>query len=87
LSAAIQLLLPGSIISSAIVAGILGRGIETDQYDPLPSVNVLDAGRAVNNVAASQIPAGAGIATDDTQPFPVFGWIEAKWQTQLVAHQ
>lgn len=78
LSAAAQLLLPGSILSAAEVAIVLERGIETDEYVPLPSVNILDAGHAAS-APANNIPAGAGVVLDDSQPYPIFGWLEVRF--------
>ena len=78
LSSAAQLLLPGGVLSSLIVALLLARGIETDQYASLPAVNVLDTRNAVMNAPASAIPSGLGVTQDDGQPFPVFGWLDVK---------
>jgi hypothetical protein len=61
------------------VAAILSRGIKTGTYDGLEEVDILDAQQAVKNVSSTNIPAGAGVSVDDSQPFPLYGWIEAKW--------
>jgi hypothetical protein len=78
ISAAVQLLF-GGIIGAAIVELILNRGVETDQYDPLKENNVLDRTGAVIDAHANNIPRNAGIVVDDSQPFPISGWIEARW--------
>jgi hypothetical protein len=58
---------------------ILRRGILTDEYAPLPPVNIRDGSHAVVNVPASEIRPNAGVALDDSQPWPVIGWLEARW--------
>jgi hypothetical protein len=58
---------------------ILRRGLEVDAYDPIPEVDVLDASHAVFNTLPENIPSGAGIVVDNTQPYPIFGWLNAKW--------
>lgn len=78
LSAAVQLA-TGNPIGAAIVTEILERGIETDEYDPLPEVNVLDSQNAVTKVFADSIPAGRGVSQNDSQPYPIYGWLEVKW--------
>jgi hypothetical protein len=55
------------------------RGIQTDEYAKLAEVDVLDATGAVENVPADNIPAAQGIISDDNQPYPFYGWLEAKW--------
>jgi hypothetical protein len=72
----------GGLFLTAYVEYILSRGIRTDEYEPLDEVNILDATHAVVNAPASAIPAGAGIVADEIQPYPVFGWLEAKWVTR-----
>jgi hypothetical protein len=71
-------LLAGGPIDAAKVAVILSRGIKTDDYETLPERNVLEAGNAAH-VFANNIPAGAGVTQDNAQPYPVYGWLEAKW--------
>jgi hypothetical protein len=79
----VSALLPfGGLFLTAYVEYILSRGIRTDEYAPLDEVNILDAAHAVLNAHADAIPAGQGITTDATQPYPVFGWLEAKWVTR-----
>ena len=68
---------PFGPISLANAEHALAHGIETDKYD-VPDVNVLDRSRAVPFVLANQIPGGQGVVIDDSQPYPVFGFIEAR---------
>lgn len=71
-------LLTGGPIDAAKVLAVLSTGIKTDEYASLPEFNILDASRAVNTFS-DNIPAGQGIAIDDEQPYPVFGWLNVKW--------
>jgi hypothetical protein len=86
LSAAIHLILPGSVIGSAVIDGFLARGVQGDYYDSQTTLaNPLSTQGAVNNVSASSITANAGITTDDSQPYPVTGWVEVKWVQSAVS--
>jgi hypothetical protein len=43
-------------------------------------VDPLDRSHAVPFVHVNQIPAGQpGVAIDDSQPYPVFGFLEIRW--------
>jgi hypothetical protein len=79
-SGLIQTLNPlhGSAVGAAVVEGILSRGIKTDEYntEAIRNVNILDTSHMAG-VAASQLPVTQGIVTDNNQPYPVFGWVEA----------
>jgi hypothetical protein len=68
-----------AVVNNPIATLILGRGLETDEYDPLPAVNLFDLQLAVVNASSSNIPAGIGISQNDSQPYPVFGWLDVKW--------
>ena len=49
-------------------------------------MDVLDRSRAVPFVLANKIPAGQGVVIDDSQPYPVFGFIEARLHKVDVVH-
>jgi hypothetical protein len=66
-------------VTAPFVYLVLRRGILTDEYAPLPAVDIDDASHAVTDVLAQNITAGGGILVDDTQPWPVMGWLEASW--------
>jgi hypothetical protein len=68
-----------NLVAAGYIRYILGRGMKTDVFDPLPEIDVLDPGGGVSNVPVEQIGAGAGVVRDDVQPYPVTGWIEAHW--------
>jgi hypothetical protein len=70
-------------IDTLFVASVLSRGVLTDEYAPLPAVNIRDSSHAVTNVLAQNITPGAGIVVDDEQPWPVIGWLEASWVPAL----
>jgi hypothetical protein len=84
LSSIVQGIIGGIIggVVGVVIGGstgeILAKGVKTDTYDE-PRVDVMDAQQAVKDVFATSIPAGAGVSVDDSQPFPLYGWIEAKW--------
>jgi hypothetical protein len=63
----------------AYVDIILARGLKLDAYEPIPEVNILDASQAVLNAPVSNIPSGQGMVVDNTQPYPVYGWLDVKW--------
>ncbi len=66
---------------------VLSQGLQTDLYDPLPTVDFRDstATNAVIQAPLNAIPAGKGISQDDSQPYPVVGWLEVGWAgTQVV---
>lgn len=69
---------------AAYVRFILGRGMKTDVFDPLPDIDVLDPSGGVTNVPVQQIVTGAGLVTDDDQVYPVTGWLEAFWQASPI---
>jgi hypothetical protein len=62
---------------------ILGRGIKTDIFDPLPDIDVLDPTNGVSDVSVQHIPPGAGVVTDNNQDYPIRGWLEAHWATPI----
>jgi hypothetical protein len=78
LSGAAHLVLGGPV-SAGVVAGILNRGIKTDEYAALKNIDILASNHAVTNTFADSIPTGAGVSRDDSQPFPVYGWIDVSW--------
>jgi hypothetical protein len=83
---ALAALLPwGGLFLTVYVNYILGRGIKTDRYSPVPELDVMDASSAVVDVLANAIPASQGIVVSDDQPYPVFGWIEARWSDDSAA--
>jgi hypothetical protein len=66
---------------------ILRRGILTDRYDPPNAASPLDNQNVVNGVTANNLQAWAGLSEDDTQPFPIYGWLNVYWQEPAVATQ
>ncbi len=70
-----------SLVDAAYVRYILGRGVKTDIFDPLPDIDVLDPSGGVFDVSVQQIVTGAGVVPDDSQPYPITGWLEARWST------
>jgi hypothetical protein len=66
---------------------VLARGVLTDSYSPLPDVGFshTSSPNVVLNAATNAIPAGKGITVDNSQPYPIIGWVEVGYaQTLLV---
>jgi hypothetical protein len=80
ISAVLQEVLGHGVIGIPIVEAILNRDIMSDEYDitGLRALNILDASHPVS-VFADSIPVGQGVTTNNNQPYPVFGWLEAKF--------
>jgi len=71
-------------IGIAVVEEILHRGIKSDLYASLnDAVTLLDRSGMATGAAPGTIPQ-TGVATNDSQPYPVFGWLEAKWMPNTV---
>jgi hypothetical protein len=69
----------GGLALAIYIEYILQRGFKVDAYDPIPEMNILDSSHAVFNTLPENIPSGAGVVVDNTQPYPIFGWLDAKW--------
>jgi len=70
----------GGPVKTAVVEEILRRGVQGDIYAPLNNaIEMLSTTNAVENALATSIPPNAGVTVDDSQPFPVSGWLEVKW--------
>ena len=61
-------------------AYFLNRGILTDIYDPPNAVSPLDNQNVAASMPIDQVQAWAGLSEDDTQPFPIYGWLYVWWQ-------
>ena len=69
----------GGLWLSIYIEYILQRGFKVDAYDAIPEADVLDSSHAVFNTLPENIPSGAGVVVDNTQPYPISGWLDAKW--------
>jgi hypothetical protein len=69
----------GSWIGAYVTFILFFRGIQTDEYEKLDEIDILDAAGAVENALADNIPAAQGIISNDAQPYPFYGWMEARW--------
>ncbi len=87
LNAAIQALALGNPVSAIYSVFMEEKGITTDVYDAPPDVNVLDSNNAVISTSINNIPAGQGITVNDDQPYPFYGWLDAKWVKGLTIHE
>jgi len=80
----------GGILGTAISPKgtlVLARGVETDEYAATPDVNFSLSGSpaAVINTPITQLQANKGITIDNSQPYPITGWIEVKWGEAAVS--
>jgi hypothetical protein len=72
----------GGPVKAGLVETILRRGVQGDIYAPLSNaVDMLSTTNAVENAPATSIPPNQGVTVDDTQPFPISGWLEVKWMS------
>jgi len=72
-----------SVAFAGYIRYILGQGVKTDIFDPLPGIDVLDPSGGVFDVPVQQIVTGAGVVPDDNQKYPITGWLEARWSTPI----
>ncbi len=77
----IDLLTLVDVVYDPAAIWILRRGVLTDQYDPPIAASDQDNQNIAGPLPLSQLTGGMGWAVDDTQPFPVYGWIDVYWQT------
>jgi streptogramin lyase len=68
----------------AYYAAILGRGVLTDRYDTPRAASVHDFENVVENLPVSKLPyplpTPASVDNSDSQPFPIYGYINVGWQ-------
>jgi hypothetical protein len=67
--------------SLAVLAGVLGRGVLTDKYDPLVASSVHDS--EVTTVAVNRLGGGPHFSVDDGQPFPIYGFLDVRWSQSI----
>lgn len=60
---------------------VLLRGVTSDKYAELPPADFQNPGLpgAVILAQLTAVPAGQGVTVDNTQPYPLTGWIEVRW--------
>jgi hypothetical protein len=79
-----------NILLDPVGAAVLSRGLLTDQYAALPTVDFYrtDTAGAAINVSGTSIPSGVGITLNNNQPFPLTGWIEVSYGAlqEVLAH-
>ena len=74
------------LLGKELSAIILNRGILTDIYDPPSASSPLDNQNVAAPVGVNQVQPWAGLSEDNTQPFPIYGWLNVWWQDdQIVA--
>jgi hypothetical protein len=78
-------ILTGGTVKATVVEAILSRGVQGDEYASLNhAVDMLNTNNAVMDSLAANIPPNDGVTVDDTQPFPVSGWLEVKWVSPIL---
>jgi|SRR5450755_447088 hypothetical protein len=63
---------------------ILSLGILTDRYDAPIASSPGDNQNVAGPVPVDQLQAWAGSFEDDTQPFPIYGWLNVYWEQEQV---
>ena len=63
---------------------ILNRGILTDIYDAPSASSPVDNQNVAAPVSVDQLQSWAGLSEDDSQPFPIYGWLNVWWQDRQV---
>ncbi len=74
----------GSIASVAGFPQVLGRGIVTERYDMPPAQSVHDNENVVTNVVVEQMSGLTSVSVDDSQPYPIYGWLKLHWKRELI---
>jgi hypothetical protein len=76
-----------SLLNPQLVPGsataILSRGILTDQYDAPSASSSQDFLNVVTNAPIDTLGPNMGVSQDDSQPFPVYGWLNVGWDTHF----
>jgi len=62
------------------VAQGLNRDFLTDRYPTPHAQSTQDGVNAAVRVWSQSIPANVGYAVDDSQPFPIYGWMRVEWE-------
>ena len=63
---------------------ILRRGILTDIYDAPSASSSLDNQNVAAPVGIDELQPWVGFSEDDTQPFPIYGWLNVWWQEEQI---
>ena len=58
---------------------VLARGILTDLYDAPSASSPLDNQNVASSVFVDKLNPAIGLSEDDTQPFPIYGWLNVGW--------
>jgi hypothetical protein len=62
-----------------VIVMLTARGVETNYRDnPVPG-STLDSQNVVKNVEIDRLPGNAPQSIDDSQPFPVYGYLTLQW--------
>jgi hypothetical protein len=66
------------------LAAVLGQGVRTDRYDAPRAASVHDSENVVESLPVSKLPypspTPVSVDNSDSQPFPVYGYINVGWQ-------
>jgi hypothetical protein len=68
------------------VFAALGQGLVTTEYARPAEVDVLDRGKSVTVGVTGNGPilVGQGVTVNNSQPYPVYGWLEVRWVHPVV---
>lgn len=68
-----------SVVFNPVAAAIIDRGILTDRYDAPQAPDVQPSEYSFLNIPVSDLPNPLPVSVDDSQPFPIIGWLKVLW--------
>jgi hypothetical protein len=64
---------------------VLSRGVLSDQYDPPEAhSDSSDNVNEISNVPVQDVGNMTVYAVTKDQPFPIYGWLNLQWQSEIV---
>jgi hypothetical protein len=71
-------------IANPVSEIILNLGIVTDSYLAPSASSPLDNQNVAGPVVIDELKPEAGLSEDDSQPFPIYGWLNVWWQEEQI---
>jgi hypothetical protein len=70
------------------VKHVLDERVTTDEYVGAEETSILQSRNAVRNATPDTLETSQGVTRDDSQPYPVLGWVELEWVSiSIIAKQ